>query len=183
MAIDSEQSKSYAETPADAITSSEQANSSGWQRVRSALLLVVIFSGLVWLGMNNPLGQSMLPRCPSEQFLGFYCPGCGSTRATHYLLNARLSQAMGYNPMLVIIGIPVGIWYLIRTSLFVVKGKRLRLPGIPSKAGYAALVVLLLFTASRNLPMSWADALRPTEVEKDRESFEQQQPQPADTSL
>ncbi|NBX37755.1 MAG: DUF2752 domain-containing protein, partial [Planctomycetes bacterium] len=34
------------------------------------------------------------------------CPGCGSTRAMHDLLNADLVRAFRCNPALVVIGLP-----------------------------------------------------------------------------
>jgi hypothetical protein len=33
---------------------------------------------------------------------GFYCPGCGTTRAFHALLNGRFSEAMGKNGLAVL---------------------------------------------------------------------------------
>lgn len=138
------------------------------------LALITILSGLAWLAMNNPLGNNWVPRCPTEQFMGFYCPGCGSTRATHHLLNARLMSALAYNPALVVVGLPLGLWYLARTTAFILFGRRVKFPMIPAKAGWAALILLLAFTALRNLPFTWADHLRPTAVNEDRTQFQKQ---------
>lgn len=177
MQANHDQPKSYGHASEDARTAHPGASAGLWPRLRSAALLVVVGTGLAWLALNHPLASDLTPRCPTEQFMGFYCPGCGSTRATHHLLNARPGVAMSYNPALVLVGLPLGAWYLARTGIFVATGRRLKIPGIPGWAGWAALVLLLSFTLARNLPMTWAQALRPTPVEQDRALYQQQHPQ------
>ena len=168
--------QSYALPDQDAIEGINSTKASAKQRIRTAVFLLIILIGLGWVGIRNPLGHSLIPRCPTEQFAGFYCPGCGSTRATHHLLNARLTEALSYNPMLVFVGMPVAIWYLVRSGLFIIKGKTIALPHIPPKVGWVALVLLLMFTVARNLPVPWADALRPTTVEQDSALYEEKHP-------
>lgn len=38
--------------------------------------------------------------CPYRALTGLPCPGCGLTRATHYLLRGDLATAWAYNPLL-----------------------------------------------------------------------------------
>lgn len=141
-------------------------------RFRSAVILVGVLFALGWLAINNPLSHSYLPRCPTEQLMGFYCPGCGSTRATHHLLNARLGVAMRYNPLMVIVGVPLALWYLLRTSVFVATGNQLKIPGIPSKIGWAALILVVVYTAVRNFPGDFPERLRPTPTDEDRANYQ-----------
>jgi len=56
-----------------------------------ACLLVAIF---------NPSEYGFFPKCLFFVATGFYCPGCGATRALHHLLNGRVIQAFGMNPLL-----------------------------------------------------------------------------------
>ena len=50
----------------------------------------------------NPGGNSYFPNCPFKEFTGLECPGCGSQRATHYLLNLDIINALRENALLVI---------------------------------------------------------------------------------
>jgi hypothetical protein len=38
--------------------------------------------------------------CPYRALTGLACPGCGMTRATHFLLRGDLASAWAYNPLL-----------------------------------------------------------------------------------
>lgn len=42
------------------------------------------------------------PPCPFRAVTGLLCPGCGSQRAVHALLNADIASAWGYNPAFVL---------------------------------------------------------------------------------
>jgi hypothetical protein len=37
--------------------------------------------------------------CPFKLLTGFPCPGCGTTRAVAALLDGRLSDSIGFNPL------------------------------------------------------------------------------------
>ena len=54
----------------------------------------------------NPAESSWFPKCPFLQFTGLKCPGCGSQRAIHSLLNFKLTDAIRYN-ILAVAAIPV----------------------------------------------------------------------------
>ncbi|XAM00978.1 DUF2752 domain-containing protein [Phycisphaeraceae bacterium D3-23] len=125
-------------------------------------------AAMAWLGLNNPLEHSFLPRCPTEQFAGVYCPGCGATRATHHMLQGRPVVAMGYNPLLVILGTPLILWTLVSLGYQAATGRRVRRWQMPGYVGWGALVVLVGFAVLRNLPGEAFEGLRPTPVEVDR---------------
>ena len=137
-------------------------------RYVSAAVLLVALIGLTYLAFNNPLNQPVLPRCPTEQFAGVYCPGCGATRATHHLLQGRPAIAWGYNSLFVILGVPLILWSLITLGYHVITGRRIRRPNLPPAVGWGVLVVMLGYAVVRNLPGERFDALRPTAVEQDR---------------
>lgn len=54
--------------------------------------------GLTGLYLINP-STAGLPPCPIHAFLNLYCPGCGSLRSLHCLLNGHILQAWRYNPL------------------------------------------------------------------------------------
>jgi len=131
-------------------------------RLGRALVLALLFAGLAWLSLNHPAKDARLPRCPTEQYLRVYCPGCGSTRATHFLLNAQVGEATRHNPLLVLLGVPLALWLGWRTLSLVVTGRRARGGGsLPAWVAWSALGLLVAFAVVRNLPVEWADALRP----------------------
>ncbi len=64
--------------------------------VTAAILLAGIYY------YYNPALNAIFPKCPFHSFTGLDCPGCGSQRAIHALLNGEIKQAIHYNLLLVI---------------------------------------------------------------------------------
>jgi len=102
--------------------------------VRIALLLAV-FSGIILYALVDPAEVSIFPKCPFYMLTGLKCPGCGSQRALHQLLNLHIGEAFRYNALMVLI-IPLLV-YLTVADLF-----RRRYPG--------------LYVSSRNPVLSWS---------------------------
>lgn len=50
----------------------------------------------------NPYQVSFFPKCPFKSGTGLECPGCGSQRAVHYILNFQMASAFRENALLVI---------------------------------------------------------------------------------
>ena len=50
----------------------------------------------------NPNGNIYFPKCPFRELTGLKCPGCGSQRAIHYLLNFDILNAIKENVILVL---------------------------------------------------------------------------------
>ena len=67
---------------------------------------VVGIAGLTFLYFVNPADISGFPRCPFLVLTGYQCPGCGTLRGIHSLLNLRFHEAWNYNPAMVV-AIPV----------------------------------------------------------------------------
>jgi len=57
--------------------------------------LVIIYSKL------NPENSHLFPKCPFRILTSYECPGCGSQRAIHYLLNLKIGSAFKANALLV----------------------------------------------------------------------------------
>ena len=57
----------------------------------------------VWVYKNyNPIDYGWFPKCPFRALTGLLCPGCGSQRAVHNLLNLDIKGAFKENGLLVL---------------------------------------------------------------------------------
>lgn len=50
----------------------------------------------------NAVGNPFLP-CMFHALTGWYCPGCGATRALHALVHFDLAGALAMNPLLIVL--------------------------------------------------------------------------------
>ena len=122
-----------------------------------------IFKGavpaLVLLGLAfvyrlyDPLLTDFFPSCPFLYATGLECPGCGSQRALHHLLNLQFSAAYQQNTLLVL-----SIPYLMTGFIFekvlnptdkVLKWRKLL---FGRRAILVVLTVIILHWVFRNLP-------------------------------
>ena len=109
----------------------------------AAVLLIVVYCLL------DPAKMPFFPRCPFVLLTGLKCPGCGSQRAIHQLLNLNIAEAFRYNAMLVLC-IPLLAFYAI-AEIF----KR-RFPGLYRAAlnkwmGYGIFAAFILWWILRNI--------------------------------
>ena len=74
--------------------------------MRRSLLLVVAVLVMLVLGFIyyalDPSTSDAFPRCPFLSLTGYKCPGCGSQRAVHALLNGDVAGAFRFNALLMI---------------------------------------------------------------------------------
>ncbi|MBQ9584384.1 MAG: DUF2752 domain-containing protein [Muribaculaceae bacterium] len=71
------------------------------KRVFSIILVVIIVMAVVGVYMLiNPATSHLFPKCIFLKLTGFKCPGCGSQRFFHSLLNGDLRMAAHYNAFL-----------------------------------------------------------------------------------
>lgn len=101
---------------------------------------VIIVTAFILLYVLDPVRSSLLPPCLFYSLTGFYCPGCGSTRALHALLHGQFIGAMTLNS-LVVLCIPTVIlasfiprWLSQRHTLLI------------------ALIILISYGVLRNIP-------------------------------
>lgn len=75
-----------------------------WEWAGIALFAVVAAAGVWLLRHHDPnLPHSGLPSCLFFDVTGFYCPGCGITRALHAVVHGDLARAFGMNPLAMIV--------------------------------------------------------------------------------
>lgn len=101
--------------------------------------------------MNDPSEGGVFLPCPFRTLTGWWCPGCGLTRATHHLLRGDLTQAFRYHLFVVVIlALLVGTWavWLVAST-----GRSVgRLLAPPTWVPVAVVAVLVAFAVVRNLP-------------------------------
>lgn len=80
-------------------------------------LLIAVCAGLIYVYSRfNPESSALFPKCIFLQLTGFQCPGCGSQRVIHSLLNLDLRKAFEANAFLVL-SIPYIIALLVSIPL------------------------------------------------------------------
>jgi hypothetical protein len=123
--------------------------------VRLPLLVALIVATLVgaaYLFRTDPSVTSIFGGCHFRAATGYYCPGCGGTRAMHALLHLRVGQAMGLNPMVFgAIGLFLILANVIARELV---GAKYPIPNveIPSWAGWSLGGLVFVFWLVRNIP-------------------------------
>ena len=107
------------------------------------LLLVTPLIVIASLYLRVRLSVLALP-CLLRTFTGYYCPGCGGTRAVDALLHLHLWRSFCYHP-LVPYGAAVYLWFMISHTIEKLSRYRLRI-GMKWNSAWLwiALVILAL---------------------------------------
>src|SRR5580692_3897196 len=125
-----------------------------------AALLAAIAVGAVLLEVFDPATSGIFPPCPVRYLTGWYCPGCGSLRAIHQLLEGNLRAAWAMNPLTVIL-LPFLTYGLASYALFEMRGRGLPRLFLPAVWIRALCVAIVLFGIARNLPLHAFQLLAP----------------------
>lgn len=116
---------------------------------------VAIAVGVIGLGIFyffiNPQEANFLPECPLHATTGFYCPGCGSQRATHQLLNFNIFGVLQQN-VLYLISLWILGYHLIITGINTIFKKQLYNYIYHPKTPLVILVFIIIFWILRNIP-------------------------------
>lgn len=119
-----------------------------WRRF---LLVVSAVAAMGLLLCFSPVECQWFPPCPFRSLTGWYCPGCGSTRALHHLLHGKIGAAFGYNPLMVA-SVP---FLLVRGVARWVPGCALRVfdeKALRPAAIIGICVLVVVYGVLRNLP-------------------------------
>lgn len=114
-----------------------------------------LVAGAAYVAASDPVdGGAFLP-CPFRALTGWWCPGCGLTRATHHLLRGHVAQALRFNLLVLVILTAIGLAWAAWFADAIGRRPAWRVPAWASAAGVALLVA---FAVVRNLPV--IDGLR-----------------------
>jgi hypothetical protein len=109
-------------------------------------------AGAAYVVANDPAGGGVFLPCPFRTLTGWWCPGCGLTRATHHLLRGDVTQALRYNLFVIVIVAAISLGWLTwlrqaagRSAMWVAR--------IPLWTQVVAGGVLVGFAVVRNLPV------------------------------
>ncbi|MDB5013393.1 MAG: rane protein [Daejeonella sp.] len=101
----------------------------------------------------NPAFFDIFPKCPFHELFGLDCPGCGSQRAFHSLLNGDVLKAVDYNLMFVT-ALPIWLFYYICQLVSLLTGKEIRLKMFRAVLNPKLIFsVVLVFWIVRNIPI------------------------------
>lgn len=118
--------------------------------------------GILLLVFRHPTQYSFIGPCPSLRFMGLYCPGCGSLRATYSFLHGDFLAIFRYNPLYIPLICCVVFLYVKRVYEFVFRTKVAFKGEMAVYKGIA--IVVITFFLVRNIPISALDWSRPPEV-------------------
>lgn len=70
--------------------------------IKKMTIIAVLAVIVILYFLLDPEKVNIFPACPFFTITGLKCPGCGSQRALHHLLNLDLFSAFLKNPLLII---------------------------------------------------------------------------------
>ena len=97
-----------------------------------------------------PERHGFYPQCPVFRYLHVLCPGCGSTRALAAMVHGRITEALHYNALVVLL-VPVALAYL-ASAYWKALGKEVfAWPRVPTAVLAALATACVLFGVLRNV--------------------------------
>jgi len=110
-----------------------------------------MLAGAAYVAAVDPSDSRGFLPCPFRSLTGWWCPGCGLTRATHHLFGGEVTQALRYNIFVVLILAGLSLTWL--AWAMQVAGRPIRwLTRVPSWVYGSGVIVLVAFAILRNLP-------------------------------
>lgn len=118
----------------------------------AAVFVFIFFAGALSLYFLYPVAREFFPKCPFYEMFHFYCPGCGSTRATFFLLHGDIPGVFRSN----LIYLP-SLFFIV---ILILKPKKLPSPWI----AWGWFIMICLFWILRNFPWYPFHLLAPSPV-------------------
>jgi len=120
--------------------------------IKLKYFLILIFGiGLIVLYfLVNPRNVELFPKCPLYVTTGIYCPGCGSQRAIHHLLNFNFYGVVQQN-ILFIFGLLIIIYFWTIKGLNLIFNKKYYNYIYHPKTPIIILIFVVLFWILRNI--------------------------------
>lgn len=117
-------------------------------------LLVIAAMGVVLNWMNWDF-FGFVPPCAVRCITGYYCPGCGGTRAVRALLQGKLITSFLYHPF-VLYGVTIMLVFMVTNTLQLLTKNKWNI-GLKYRHGYlyGATVVIIVNWIIQNLWIFW----------------------------
>ena len=126
-------------------------------RLLCIFAFITLLGSLILLWKLDPSHSRHFPPCPFHYLTGLYCPGCGTLRAMHSLLNGKILQALSFN-LLSMLALPVIAWTLFAKWINCVFKVKIWTPKPSPWFSKAVLITVIVFWILRNIPVepfSW----------------------------
>lgn len=111
-----------------------------------------LVAGAAYVAVQDPADGGVFLPCPFRTLTGWWCPGCGLTRATHHLLRGQFVDAMRFNLLVVFvlgaIALSWAAWMQSTTGRSLRGGRTL-----PRWVVAAMLAIAVTYAVVRNLPV------------------------------
>jgi hypothetical protein len=117
------------------------------KKIKFSLILCLIIGSILYLYFLQQVESKFILYCPFHLLTGLYCPGCGSLRGLHSILNGNFLAALHYNALMVF-SLPFIIY-----SYKEISGKELKRIFVKPVFIWLLLVLVLLFWIIRNIPV------------------------------
>ncbi len=127
------------------------------------LASLILLAESRFLYYHNPKESTWLI-CVIHELTGYYCPGCGSGRASYSILHGQFYEAFRYNPLLCILLPWIGLYTGICLIQWLLKGKETISRKIPIEATYVLLGIVILYGIVRNIDVYPFTLLAPISV-------------------
>ena len=130
-------------------------------KIYKALIYFLITVLIIILYKYDPsiADNSLYPSSLFRELTGFYCPGCGATRALHELLHGNIQSALTLNPLLVIF-IPYFIYLFCNACLL--NNKVVIKNHFNNKNIAIIIIIFLIYGFLRNIPVYPFSLLAPS---------------------
>ena len=117
--------------------------------VGGSVALVALATGV--LRAFNPATAWFFPPCPFRALTGYLCPGCGTLRALHKLLNGHPIAAFRLNPLMMLL-LPYVGYSGASAAIETTCGRTLPRVFTGPAFGWTVFVVIILYWILRNVP-------------------------------
>lgn len=114
-------------------------------------LVVAVFLGMLSLYFFwDPSHVAIFPKCPFHELTGIYCPGCGSQRAVHDIINGEVIDGFRHNYLIIMVIMILGYQGYVLFSQHILK-KTVENLLHKSKITNTILVLVIMFWILRNI--------------------------------
>ena len=130
------------------------------RKIKAVAIVTFAIASFFVLFFINPEKNFYIQLCLFNKLTGWYCPGCGGIRGTHYLLNGEILKSIKYNLFLIPVLLIYG-YYVLSELVFLISGKELPKPKFSLWLIIFLFVITISYTILRNLPSASFEFLRP----------------------